>query len=149
VSSLLPYARAATQSELPQGVAGLRIGFDRRYGTDNVDADVAEAMSGVLATLSRLGANVVAVTMPDVGQVGGAWLDLCYVEALAVHASTFPSRAGEYGPGFRAALETGQRITPSTLAALTQLRSEVSASIESMLKPVDCLVCRRWPTAHA
>ena len=113
----LPDPVSATRSELRQGVAGLRIGFDRRYATDNVDADVAEAMDEVLATLTRLGANVVAVTMPDVSQVGGAWLDLCYVEALAVHASTFPSRAGEYGPGFRAALEAGQRVTPSTLAA--------------------------------
>jgi len=98
-------------------------------------------MDDVLATLTRQGANVVAVTMPDVSQVGNAWLDLCYVEALAVHASTFPSRAGEYGPGLRAALESGQRVTPARLAAVTQLRSEVSASIDSMLGTVDCLVC--------
>lgn len=137
----LPDPVPAIRSELRQGVAGLRIGFDRRYATHDVDADVAEAMEDVLATLTRLGAKVVAVAMPDVSQVGGAWLDLCYVEALAVHASTFPQRAGEYGPGFRAALESGQRVTPSTLAALTQLRSEISAAIESMLETVDCLVC--------
>ena len=137
----LPDPVPATRSELGQGVAGLRIGFDRRYATDNVDADVAEAMDEVLATLTRLGAKVVTVTMPNVSQVGGAWLDLCYVEALEVHASTFPSRAGEYGPGLRAALEAGQRVTPSTLAAAARVRAEVSSSIESMLETVDCLVC--------
>jgi amidase len=131
----------AARSELRNGVAGLRIGFDRRYATDDVDADVAEAMNEVLATLTRLGANVVPVNMPDVGQVGSAWLDLCYVEALAAHAKTFPSRAGEYGPGLRAALESGQRVTRSKLAEATQVRAEVSASIESMLNTVDCLVC--------
>jgi amidase len=137
----LPDPVPAARSELRQGVAGLRIGFDRRYATDNVDTDVAEAMDEVLTTLTRLGANVAAVTMPDVSQVGDAWLDLCYVEALAVHASTFPSRAGEYGPGLRAVFESGQRVTPSKLASVTQFRSEVSASIESMLNTVDCLVC--------
>jgi amidase len=37
--------------------------------------------------------------------------------------------------------ESGQRVTPSKLASVTQFRSEVSASIESMLNTVDCLVC--------
>ena len=131
----------AVRSELRQGVAGLRVGFDRRYATDNVDADVAEAMDEVLATLTRLGANVVAVTMPDVSQVGGAWFDLCYAEALAVHASTFPSRADDYGPGMRAVLEAGQRLAPAKFAEATRLRADVTASIDSMLDTVDCLVC--------
>jgi amidase len=137
----LPDPVPAVRAELGRGVSGLRIGFDRRYATDNVDADVAAAMDEVLATLTRLGAQVVEVAMPDVSQVGGAWLDLCYVEALAVHAATFPSRAGEYGPGFRAALEAGQRVTPARLAAVQEIRSQVSASIDALLNGVDCLVC--------
>jgi amidase len=137
----LPDSVPAARNELRQGVAGLRIGFDRRFATDDVDADVAAAMDEVLATLVRLGARVVDVTMPDVSQVGGTWLDLCYVEALGVHAATVPSRAREYGPGLRAALEAGQRVTPDALAAARKVRAEVSASIESVLNAVDCLVC--------
>jgi amidase len=137
----LPDPVPAVRAELGQGIAGLRVGFDRRYATHDVDADVAEAMDEVLATLTRLGANVVAVTMPDVGDVPGAWLDMCYVEALAAHAKTYPGRASEYGPGLRGALEAGQRVTPARLAAVKEIRSQVSASIESMLDTVDCLVC--------
>jgi len=137
----LPDPVPPVRAELGKGVAGLRIGFDRRYATDNVDADVAAAMDEVLATLTRLGANVVAVTMPDVSQVGNAWFDLCYAEALAVHASTFPSQAGDYGPGMRAVLESGQRLAPAKFAEATRLRADVSAAINSMLDPVDCLVC--------
>jgi amidase len=137
----LPDPVPSVRAELGRGVAGLRVGCDRRYATDNVDADVAAAMDEVLATLTRLGAQVVEVAMPDVSQVGGAWLDLCYVEALAVHAATFPSRAGEYGPGFRAALAAGQRVTPARLAAVQEIRSQVSASIDALLNGVDCLVC--------
>ena len=129
------------QPELRKGVAGLRLGFDRRYATDNVDADVAAAMDEVLATLTRLGANVVAVTMPDVSQVANAWFDLCYADALAVHAATYPSRAGDYGPGLRAVLESGQRLAPAKFAEANRLRAHVSASIDSMLDTVDCLIC--------
>ena len=67
----------SVRAELGRGIAGLRVGFDRRYATDNVDPDVAKAMDDVLAELTRLGATVVTVTMPDVSKVGSAWLDLC------------------------------------------------------------------------
>lgn len=137
----LPDPVPAVRAELTRGIAGLRVGFDRRYATNDVDPDVAEAMDHVLTTLTQLGATVVAVSMPDVSKVGGAWLTLCPVEALAVHAKTFPSRAGEYGPGFRAALESGQQVTPAALAEAQKVRSEVSASIDSLLSTVDCLVC--------
>jgi amidase len=137
----LPGPVPPVRAELRRGIAGLRVGFDRRYATDNVDPDVATAMDDVLAALTRLGASVVTVTMPDVSQVGRAWLDLCAVEALAVHAKTFPSRASDYGPGLRGALASGQRVTPAALAAAARVRSDVSAFIESMLSTVDCLVC--------
>jgi len=137
----LPDPVPAARTGLRQGVAGLRIGFDRRYATDNVDADLAVAMDEVLATLTRQGAQVVDVAMPDVSQVGNAWFDLCYAEALAVHASTYPSRAADYGPGMRAVLESGQRLSAAKFAEATRLRADVSASIDSLLDTIDCLVC--------
>ena len=137
----LPDPVPTVRAQLGRGIAGLRVGFDRRYATDNVDPDVAQAMDDVLAVLTRLGATVVTVTMRDVSNVGSTWLDLCGVEALAAHAKTFPSRASEYGPGLRAALEAGQRVTSAVLASAERVRSEVSASIDSMLNTVDCLVC--------
>lgn len=139
--SSLPDPVPLVRAELGRGIAGLRVGFDRRYATDNVDPDVAKAMADVLAELTRLGATVVAVNMPDVSKVGNAWIDLCQVEALVANAKTFPSRASEYGPGFRAALERGQRVTRESLAVAAKVRSEVSASLEGMLNTVDCLVC--------
>jgi amidase len=137
----LPDAVPSVRAELGRGIAGLRVGFDRRYATDNVDPDVARAMDDVLAAVTRLGATVVNVEMPDVSKVGSAWLDLCTVEALAANAKTFPARASEYGPGLRAALESGQRVTPAALAAARKVRAEVTASLERMLNTVDCLVC--------
>ena len=137
----LPDPVPSVRAELSRGIAGLRVGFDRRYATDNVDPDVAAAIDDVLAELTRSGATVVTVNMPDVGQVGSAWLDLCAVEALAANATTFPTRASEYGPGFRAALESGQRVTPAALAVAAKVRSEVSASLERLLDTIDCLLC--------
>jgi amidase len=131
----------AVRADLGRGIAGLRIGFDRRYATENVDADVAGAIDEVLTVLSRSGAHIAPVTMPDVSKVGGAWLELCGVESLSAHSGTYPSRAEEYGPGMRAELEFGRQVSPERLAAARRIRSEVSVSIESVLETVDGLVC--------
>lgn len=139
--SSLPDAVPAVRAELRRGISGLRIGFDRRYATDNVDPDVAQALEAVLAELTRAGAIVVPVTMPDVGGVNQAWFELCAAEAVAANAKTFPSRASEYGPGFRPVLEYGQRVTGASLAAASKVRAGFSALLEQVLNTVDCLVC--------
>lgn len=129
------------RAELARGIAGLRVGFDRRYATDNVEPDVAKALGEVLTELTRLGADVVDVTMPDVSQVAEAWYELCTVEAAVAHAKTFPSRAGDYGPGFRFELEHGLRVTGVTYARASRVRAEFSSRLDRMLAEVDCLVC--------
>lgn len=129
------------RAELARGIAGLRIGFDRRYSTDNVEPDVTKALGGVLTELTRLGAQVVDVTMPDVSAVAPAWYELCTVEAAVANAKTFPSRAPDYGPGFRVVLELGQRATGVAFARASRVRAEFTARLERMLAGIDCLVC--------
>jgi amidase len=128
-------------AELTRGIEGLRVGFDRRYATNNVEPDVAAALGDVLGELTRLGAVVVNVTMPDVSEVGQAWYDLCAVEAVAANTKTFPTRADEYGPGFRSALEYGLRVTGLAYALASKLRAEFTGRLNRMLADVDCFVC--------
>lgn len=137
----LPDPVQPVRSALGQGIKGLRLGFDRRYSTANVEPEVARALEAVLAELTRQGAEVVEVTMPDVSQVGQAWYDLCTVEAVAAHARTFPSRADEYGPGFRSDLEYGLRVTGVAYANAARVRAEFSGRLNRMLAGIDCLVC--------
>lgn len=124
-----------------QGIAGLRIGFDRRYATESVEPDLVRALDIVLTLLTRLGAVVVDVRMPDIGQVEQAWYDLCVVEAAAANAKTFPSRAKEYGPGFRVHLENGLRATGVAYANASKARAEFTGRLNRMLAEIDCLMC--------
>jgi amidase len=137
LSESVPRVRA----QLGRGVAGLRIGFDRRYSTEKVDPDIARGLETVLSVLSRQGAKVVDVAMPDVSGVGQAWFDLCIVEAAIANAKTFPSKAAEYGPGFRAVLELALKVTGVGYARAAAVRADVSGQIEKMLAGVDCMVC--------
>lgn len=132
---------APVRAELGRGVRGVRVGFDRRYATENVEPEIARGLDGVLAALSRLGAKVVEVTMPDVSGVGEAWYQLCTVEAAIANAKTFPSRARDYGPGLRPVLEYGLGVKGVTYARASTIRAEFTGRLDRMLAGVDCLVC--------
>lgn len=49
----------AARAELDRGIAGLPIGFDRSYSTDNVEPDPVRALDAVLAELAGAGADIV------------------------------------------------------------------------------------------
>ena len=127
--------------QLGSGIEGLRIGFDRRYATEKVDNEVAEAVEQVIIVLQRLGAEIVEVTMPDLSDLGYIWFVLGTVEAALAHSATFPSRASEYGPGFRADLEYGLSLDATAYARAAKARSEISGRVKAMLANVDCFVC--------
>jgi amidase len=135
------------RAELGRGVAGLRIGFDRRYASHRVDPDVTQAVSDVVAGLKNLGAEIVEVEMPKIGSAGLTWYNIETVEALIANAQTFPSRADEYGPGFRTALEYGQQVSATTYASAMMQRAEYSARLYRTLAGIDCLVCPSLATA--
>ena len=99
------------------------------------------ALEAVLDQLSELGAEIVDVTMPDVASVSAAWWDLATAEAAAFHANTFPSRAGEYGSGFRDVLEYGVGVTGVTYANAAKVRAELTGRLNRVLASVDLIVC--------
>ena len=127
--------------ELRHGIAGVRIGFDHDYASNNVEPAVTKAVSDVISELQRQGAEIVDVKMPDVGNPGQVWYDLEAAEAVIANAETFPSRADEYGPGFRAALEYGLQVSGVTYARASKHRAEFSGRLHRMLAEIDCMVC--------
>ncbi len=130
-----------TYPDLDRGVAGLRVGIDRSYAFDNTEPDVAEAQEEVLRTLSRLGARIVDVQMPDVSQVWQAWMNVCLTEMMVEHAGTYPSRADEYGPGLLELIHMVDDVTPEGLAWAKTEHIRVKAALEETLSQVDCMVC--------
>ena len=129
------------QDELDRGVGGLRLGYDRRYATEQVESGLAAAIEKAVAELTSMGAEIVEVEMPDVGEVGAAWFTLCLAEAVAAHEATYPSRALEYGDGFRGRLEQGAQITGAEYAKADKVRAEFTGRLNALLSTFDALVC--------
>jgi amidase len=130
--------------ELDRGVAGLRVGYDRRYATEGVAPHLASAIATALDVLERQGAKIVDVEIPEAALEQNAllaWQTLCAAEASMVHQATFPSQSESYGPWFRFWLEYGASITGAQYAAAHRQRLETSGAIRAALRDVDLLAC--------
>ena len=128
--------------EISRGVNGLRVGFDESYGTAGVAPHMVEAIRRALHVLEMLGARVVPVRMPAFElKHFQAWVTVASSEAAAIHEATFPSRADDYGPGFRDFLEGGTKFTARDYAKANIIRAEVVGRIRQAFRPIDVLAC--------
>ncbi len=126
--------------ELGRGVEGLRIGFDRGYATEGVDTELAASIEVALGVLGGMGARVVDVDLPPFTLgVAGAWNTICGFEVAASYAETYPSRADEFGPSFRAFLASGAAVTSAQYAEASRVRDEYSGQFRRVLAGVDAL----------
>ena len=127
--------------EVGRDIRGMRIGIDRKYAMEGVDRGDAAALDGALETLAGLGAQIVAVRMPDLSSLLATWQTIAGAEMAEAHKATYPSRAGEYGPYVQEFLAEGSRVTPERLAEARRIRVVLTAEIERVLESVDAMAC--------
>jgi amidase len=128
--------------DLNSGVAGMRIGYDRAFASEGLNAGLVTAIENALSVLENLGASIVDVKVPvDPATIGDTWFAICSREAFNAHANTFPSRADEYGMHFREFLEIGASITDDQYAAATEVRNAFNEQFNSVLGSTDTVIC--------
>lgn len=123
------------------GVAGMRIGFDHRYASDDVIPPIAEAVAASVETLASLGAEIIEVELPDFAPYMADWPTLCSVEALHAHLDNYPSRADDYGNWFGAWLELGASISATDYADACIRREELRGLLARSFADIDVLAC--------
>ncbi len=129
------------ETDMERGVAGLRIGWDETYATQDVSPEVAAAVRGAVEQLAGLGAEIVEVTMPAIpDEEANAWSVLAAVEAAAVHEATYPSRADEYGEYFRAFLAGGHATSQIDFAKATFLRRNAAGRVAPVFQGIDLML---------
>lgn len=116
-----------------------RVGVDRTL-LAQFDAPTRTMLDAVEETLLGLGWGVMDVTTPDLGAAAMDFAPLCAVEAARAHAATFPTRADEYGPGFRALLESGRAMSGESVEALRERRADFSGRLRRLFSAVDLLL---------
>ena len=132
---------------LAQGIAGVRIGVDERYITEGVHPDVSAAVKEAVRVLAELGAQIVAVTVPEPEMTATtqSWLTLTGADALVAHEGMYPERAAEYGP-FRELLDNTAKLRAQDYAKAHALRETFAAQFDPLFEQMDLLLCPTMPT---
>jgi len=128
------------------GAFSIRVGLDENY-LKRASDDVATAITNAVRDMERIGARIVKVKVPDVEPCLANWTTLCASEAAAGHEKTFPSRASEYGPGFRSFLEVGVKVRGQDYANAHMVRERFSARLQPLFDQVDAIACASMPFA--
>ncbi len=137
----LPESAPAMLETITNGVSGMRIGYDRRYASEDTLSSVAEAVAASVQTLASLGAEIVDVELPEVRPYMADWPTLCSVEAYHAHLENYPSRADDYGNWFGAWLELGASVSAVEYAAACIRRDELRGLLARSFEGIDMLAC--------
>jgi amidase len=126
---------------IDQGVHGLRIGWNEKYATKDVDPEVVAAVHEGLNVMESLGAEIVEVELPDIDPYLPYWRTICTAEAAAAHEATYPSRRNDYGPYFREWLDRGAAVTGADYARASVKRYECNGVFRTAFQNIDVLAC--------
>lgn len=127
-------------AQIDDGVAGLRIGFDREWAIEGVDPEIARVVEAAAETMQGLGAELVDVSLPEMAEQIEQWPLLCAAEAAVAHAETYPSRADDYGPYFAYFLRMGTEASGVDYARAHLRRIELVQQLRDATADVDVLI---------
>jgi len=118
---------------------GLKIGVPERYVFDRVDPEVEAGVREALRAMEEAGAEVRAVSVPELEGCVDVGIAIVRPEALAYHKRWYPARAADYGEDVAAALAGARDITPRAHQAAKRTRAQIGRALRRVLKNVDLL----------
>ncbi len=129
--------------EIDRGARGLRIGFVRRFHEQDIPAhpEVAAALEEVARLLASEGAEVRAVSLPNLNEFAAVNRVILASEAYAIHAPWLRERPGDYGQLSRQRLLPGAFISAASYVGAQRRRAQMIAAVEDVLRDADVLLC--------
>lgn len=125
------------------GLSGLAIGVDWRRIEQDAPEPVAAALRAAADVLRGRGARIREIDYPETDW--GQLFTLVVAGIGNVHRATYPSRAGEYGPGLGGLVKAGQAASGIDVAAAINVADLVKARIRALFDNVDLLLVPALP----
>jgi aspartyl-tRNA(Asn)/glutamyl-tRNA(Gln) amidotransferase subunit A len=130
----------------PRPVKGMRLAVPTTVALDDLDDDVASAFERALETLSRQGALIERIEVPEFLDVAvmNAKGGFSAPESFAWHRYLIVSKGDVYDPRVRARILRGESMSAADYVDLLNARKSFIARTEKRIAPYDALVL---PTA--
>jgi aspartyl-tRNA(Asn)/glutamyl-tRNA(Gln) amidotransferase subunit A len=130
--------------EIPS-LAGVRIGVPTNFFFDRVEMQVDNAVHFMAYRAQDLGAELVALRVPDGRQLNTISQITLLVEAAAVHEPYIRKQRKLYGDDVKALIDMGRVIPGVDYVQAQRLRRRAQGVYNSILKQVDCLLVPATP----
>jgi amidase len=124
---------------------GKRVGVDSAWNEADVDTDIQRMMTAAMESFQALGAEIVAVTMPNPEQVIHDWVTNCAIEAATAHADTFAEHRADYGAVLASVIEQGQGATAVEYQRILLRRMEFRGRVNAVFTQCDLLLAPTQP----
>ena len=127
--------------------AAPRIGLLRRFFYDNSDEETRQHTDGVVEQLSRAGASVEEIPLPD--SIDTAIADqriIMAVEAAAFHQPMYERQSQDYQPMLREMLRRGLETDGPTYSRALERRQQFTAEMQALAEKADVLLTPSTPT---
>ena len=127
--------------------AAPRIGVIRRFFYDNADEETRQHTDGILEQLSRAGATIEEIPLPD--SIDTAIEDqrvIMAVEGAAFHQPMYERQAQDYQPQLREMLRRGLATDGQTYSRALERRQQFTAEMQALSGKADILLTPSTPT---
>jgi amidase len=124
---------------LSGNLRGIKVGVDRRWTSEGVDAAASKALADALRVVADLGGEIKDVTFPDPTAVIADWFPLCGVETAVAHEATYPSRKAEYGPGLAGLIDLGLQQSGTDYQKIVLRREAFRGEVRALFESIDLL----------
>jgi aspartyl-tRNA(Asn)/glutamyl-tRNA(Gln) amidotransferase subunit A len=126
----------------PRPVKGMRLAVPTTVALDDLDEDVAKTFERALETLSRQGALIERIEVPEFHDVGvmNAKGGFAAAESFAWHRFLIVSHGDVYDPRVHVRILRGEAISAADYIDLLEARRSFIARTEKRIAPYDALV---------
>ncbi len=138
-------ARRVTRSPAP--LSAWRLAVPRTLMLDALDAPVARAFARTLERLRRAGAQIVDITLPEIGELAhiNATGGFSAAESYAWHRALLARHAEQYDPRVRARIERGAAMSAADYIELLHARRAWMARMQAAMDGFDALLSPTVP----
>lgn len=146
---MLDAVMSGADIRVPDGlpVKGLRLGYPIQLVRDDMDATVSQAFARALDALSKAGALVQDIDLPELLELAtiNAGGGFTAAEAWADHAERLATKSAEYDPRVSVRIQRGSNMTAADLLKLLQQRADWIERVTHKLQSVDALIMPTVP----
>ncbi|MCV9939037.1 amidase [Boseaceae bacterium BT-24-1] len=128
-------------------LAGLRLAVPKTVALDGMDMTVTASFTAALAILSKAGAQISEITIPEFAQLGAinAKGGLAAAEAWHWHREPIARAGDRYDPRVRVRIERGREISAADYIDVVTARAAWIGAVEARIAPFDALVMPTVP----